>query len=209
MPEPLSAYRLPSPGSPISRSQQWPDSVAWIDSWETELTSREYGDFLLSVSVPLAIDAGNRSSAVKLIFKALRHARPGLPALTMGTGLLLLSPPGVASPMATPRASGDLEGGGVPARSRPSCPEARSRSASALSTTTMTSRWTRPRTDWSEPLSTTSSLHDATESWAMAKRQRRLSKSQAHALGVSASSRCARDGGGLDQYDWIRRNGYR
>ncbi len=90
VPEPLSAYRLPSPGSPISRSQQWPDSVAWIDSWETELTSREYGDFLLSVSVPLAIDAGNRSSAVKLIFKALRHARPGLPALTMGTGLLLL-----------------------------------------------------------------------------------------------------------------------
>lgn len=88
--EQLSVYRLASSGSPISRNDQWPASVAWIDSHKADLTSREYGDFLMSVTVPLAIDHGDRFSAIRLMLKALRKGRPGMPAITMATGLLLL-----------------------------------------------------------------------------------------------------------------------
>lgn len=89
-PERLLAYRLQARGQQVSRGPHWPRSVEWADSQRGVMNRREYGDFVLTVSVYLAVDAGARWRAAQIALKAFRHGTPGLPAIVVGLGLLLL-----------------------------------------------------------------------------------------------------------------------
>lgn len=89
-PRPLVAYRHPAPGARMSRSSIWRQSVAWADGYRDVLTARQYGDFLLGVSVSLAVDSGARPQAAMIALKAVRQGRPGPAALLAAAALLLL-----------------------------------------------------------------------------------------------------------------------
>ncbi|HET9074340.1 MAG TPA: glycosyltransferase family 2 protein [Solirubrobacteraceae bacterium] len=90
VPRPLFVYQLPAPGVAMSRSHLWRRSAEWVESYRSVLTPREYGDFLASVTVTLAIDAGDRAGALAMLLRALRRGRPGPQALLMAAGLLVL-----------------------------------------------------------------------------------------------------------------------
>jgi glycosyltransferase involved in cell wall biosynthesis len=83
------AYRVQAPGQSTSRRANWRHSIAWADANRSTLSSREYGDFLLTVSVGIAIGNGARSQGLRIAANGLRHGRPGLPAIVLAASLLL------------------------------------------------------------------------------------------------------------------------
>jgi glycosyltransferase involved in cell wall biosynthesis len=84
------AYRLPAQGKRMSRSAKWRQSLAWAEAQRGFFTAREYGDFLLTVTTALAVDSGSRSRGWLVLVRALVHGRPGLNALAVAGGLLVL-----------------------------------------------------------------------------------------------------------------------
>ncbi|MFB6395194.1 glycosyltransferase family 2 protein [Polymorphospora lycopeni] len=90
---PLLRYRLNRPGTSAgSPGRGWWDSVAFAGS--AGLSRRAYGDFLLTVSAPIAAAHGARRDALRIAGTALRRGRPGLPAISMFT-LLMTTPAGL------------------------------------------------------------------------------------------------------------------
>ncbi|MEV7232379.1 glycosyltransferase family 2 protein [Polymorphospora sp. NPDC051019] len=90
---PLLRYRLNRPGTSAgSPGKGWWDSVAFARS--AGLSRRAYGDFLLTVSAPIAAAHGARRDALRIAGTALRQGRPGLPAISMFT-LLMTTPAGL------------------------------------------------------------------------------------------------------------------
>jgi hypothetical protein len=83
------AYRVQPPGRSTSRRANWRHSVAWADANHSSLSPREYGDFLLTVSVGIAIGNGARPQGFRIAAHAVRHGRPGLPAIVLAASLLL------------------------------------------------------------------------------------------------------------------------
>jgi glycosyltransferase involved in cell wall biosynthesis len=90
VPDRYFAYRMPPDGGHISSSSLWPNSVRWAEDRRSLLSKREYGDFLLCSPTALAIDAGDRSSALKIALRGLVRGRPGIPAIVFAAGLLVL-----------------------------------------------------------------------------------------------------------------------
>jgi hypothetical protein len=87
----MLAYRLSAPGARIGSSAYWRRSVEWADQRRgDQLSTREYADFLLSVSAALAVEAGNRRGAAQVIARALRHGRPGVHSMVVGLGFLCM-----------------------------------------------------------------------------------------------------------------------
>ncbi len=87
-PGPLLAYRLQARGHSISRGPDWRHSLAWADAHRELLSTREYGDLLMGVTISLAVTAGDRLGAFGVAGRALHRGRPGLPATVAGLGLL-------------------------------------------------------------------------------------------------------------------------
>lgn len=89
-PDRLLAYRVQARGQQMSRGPHWARSIEWADSQRGVMNRREYGDFVLTVSVYLAVDAGARWRAARIALRAFRHGTPGFPAIVVGLGLLVL-----------------------------------------------------------------------------------------------------------------------
>jgi glycosyltransferase involved in cell wall biosynthesis len=88
-PGPLLAYREQARGGSISRGPDWHYSLAWARDHRDVLSKREYGDFLMGVTIGLAVAAGDRSGALGVVHEAARRGRPGLPAIITGLGQLV------------------------------------------------------------------------------------------------------------------------
>jgi hypothetical protein len=87
---PLLHYQLNRPGTSAgSPGKGWWDSVAFARS--QGLSRRAFGDFLLTVSAPIAAANGNRADAWRIAALGVRQGRPGLPAVSMFT-LLMTTP---------------------------------------------------------------------------------------------------------------------
>jgi hypothetical protein len=77
-------------GKCVSRSGQWAVSEKWAHSRLQQDSARQFGDLLLTVTVPVALDADNRRAAWRLAFLAIRRGRPGWPALVFGAATLIV-----------------------------------------------------------------------------------------------------------------------
>jgi len=79
--EPLLEYTRQEEGRSVSRSGRWRQSADWFRRNRIHLSTREYGDGLLTVTLPLAVAAGDRRAALSVLGRALRGGRPGFTAL--------------------------------------------------------------------------------------------------------------------------------
>ncbi|QOC90138.1 glycosyltransferase family 2 protein [Micromonospora craniellae] len=87
---PLLRYLLNRPGTSAgSPGKGWWESVAFGRS--ADLSPRALGDFLITVSAPIAAARGSRRDAWSIAALAVREGRPGLPAVSMF--LLLMTTP--------------------------------------------------------------------------------------------------------------------
>jgi len=77
--EPL-ALIVETPGS-ASRSGNWRDSLCWAQASRGLLSDRQWADFLLCYTAPLARDGVGRRQALAIARRAVGAGRPGLPAL--------------------------------------------------------------------------------------------------------------------------------
>lgn len=77
------------PGASISRAGRWAVSEEWAHTQLHPNSARQFGDLLLTVTVPAALDADNRRAAWRLAFLAIRRGRPGWPALAFGAATLI------------------------------------------------------------------------------------------------------------------------
>lgn len=80
LPEPLVVYQMHGRGLSTSGASPWKASWRWAHAQRPWLTKREYGDFLLCITAPLAISQGHRIRGLWLTREALVSGRPGLPA---------------------------------------------------------------------------------------------------------------------------------
>lgn len=95
--EALLEYTRQPEGSSASRSGRWRASLAWLQHNRRELSPREYGDGLLTVTVPLAIASADRTAALWVAGHALRHGHPGLPALLFALLTITVDPDRLAA----------------------------------------------------------------------------------------------------------------
>jgi glycosyltransferase involved in cell wall biosynthesis len=107
LPEALLVYRRNATGTSTSSSGRWELSVAWLDRSRGLMSRRAYADGLLTVTVPMAINARDRRTACKLIARALRRGPPGVPALLFAALMLAVPNDRLA---AIARAVGRLRG---------------------------------------------------------------------------------------------------
>lgn len=71
------AYHAAPRGASVSRSVHWAHSLAWAEANRPAFTPREYGDFLLGVTMPIALDSAGRPSALLVAARAFVQGRPG------------------------------------------------------------------------------------------------------------------------------------
>jgi Glycosyl transferase family 2 len=84
------AYCLQPRGKSLSRSPMWASCIEWADQRRELLSPREYGDFLLGIGVARAIDAGNRTGALRIAAQSFKGGRPGPAAIVAAASLLLM-----------------------------------------------------------------------------------------------------------------------
>jgi glycosyltransferase involved in cell wall biosynthesis len=96
VPEPLLVYRRNATGTSVSSSGLWRPSAAWMDANRVHFSDRAWADGLLTVTVPMAVRAGERRSACALVARAIRHGRPGAPALTFAALTVAVPPTALA-----------------------------------------------------------------------------------------------------------------
>ncbi|WP_344167572.1 glycosyltransferase family 2 protein [Pilimelia columellifera] len=89
---PLVRYRVNPPGTSAgSPADGWRRSVAFAHA--AGLDRRTLGDFLLTVSGPMAVADGQLGPALRIARDAVLRGRPGLPALSTFALLLVLPAP--------------------------------------------------------------------------------------------------------------------
>lgn len=82
VPDPLVRVYQDSAGS-ISRSNAWSDSVAWLEAYGEDATSRAKGDFLASIALRSALRAREWRASAHVLRQALKH-QPHPAALVVG-----------------------------------------------------------------------------------------------------------------------------
>jgi hypothetical protein len=83
-------YERRDAGGSLSRAGQWQESAAWAQAMVLPQSRRNFGDFILGVTLPAALDSGSRATAWRLATIAFRLGRPGLPATVFAALTLLL-----------------------------------------------------------------------------------------------------------------------
>jgi glycosyltransferase involved in cell wall biosynthesis len=87
---PQLLYRAQPQGMALSRPRNWVCSMQWVEQRRVRLTTRQYGDFLAGVTLPMAVDAGDRCGALSVLARSVRHGRPGPAAMAVAIGSLML-----------------------------------------------------------------------------------------------------------------------
>lgn len=82
------AYRLPPPHTRSLTSASWRSSHEWARANRDLLSAHEYADLLLSITVPMAVEAGTRGGALSVALDAFRRGRPGWQAATFAAILI-------------------------------------------------------------------------------------------------------------------------
>jgi len=98
VPTPQLVYRQQPRGRALSRPRRWRSSLDWVDGQRHLLSPRQYGDFVLGVTVPMAVDAGDRKGALAAGWRSIRRGRPGRAAVIVAAASLAL-PRGAVAPL--------------------------------------------------------------------------------------------------------------
>jgi glycosyltransferase involved in cell wall biosynthesis len=68
----LATYTRQDPSNSLSVGPDWGDSLEWAESHRAQLSVREYSDFLLTVTAPIALTHGDWSGSLRISSRALR-----------------------------------------------------------------------------------------------------------------------------------------
>lgn len=77
LPQPLVISHRQPKGTGVSGGAGWQDSLTIAETWLGVITRREFGDFLLTVSAPIALVHKDWRGAARIVGRALTKGRPG------------------------------------------------------------------------------------------------------------------------------------